>query len=105
METALTSAARCTGTRIITVTPALTSQTCHECGHTDPESRESQAVFQCTRCSHECHADINAAKNILSAAGHVVPACGDLAVGRSAKQEPPAPRGSPGRPVVGIPRL
>lgn len=88
LELALHNAARYTGTAIVKVNPAFTSQTCHECDHTDPESRESQARFRCTRCSHECHADVNAAKNTLSAAGHAVPACGDLAVRRSEKQEP-----------------
>jgi hypothetical protein len=88
------------------VNPAYTSQTCHNCGHTDSESRESQARFRCTRCSHECHADVNAATNILSAAGHAVPAgpplrdhgaaravgAGDLAAGRSVEQEPAGTR-------------
>ncbi|GAA3754709.1 RNA-guided endonuclease InsQ/TnpB family protein [Salinactinospora qingdaonensis] len=109
LETALRSAARYTGTTITTVNPAFTSQRCHQCRHTAPESRESQAAFRCTRCGHECHADVNAAKNILSAAGHAVPACGDLAVGRSTKQEPAGTREKvphrPALPLVGIPRL
>ncbi|MGW5878557.1 RNA-guided endonuclease InsQ/TnpB family protein [Nocardiopsis terrae] len=60
---ALLNAARRTGTRIIEVNPAYTSQTCVECEHVDPRSRESQAVFRCTRCGHADHADVNAAKN------------------------------------------
>jgi len=35
---------------------------------------------------------VKAAKNILSAAGHAVPACGDFGVTRSVKQELPGPR-------------
>jgi len=87
---ALANAARYTGTSVVLVNPAYTSQRCHACGFVTEGNRESQAVFVCKNpgCGHADHADVNAAKNILSAAGHVVPACGDLAVGRSAKQEP-----------------
>jgi IS605 OrfB family transposase len=55
--------ARRTGTRIMEVNPAYTSQTCFECNHVDPKSRESQAKFRCTGCGHADHADVNAAKN------------------------------------------
>jgi putative transposase len=41
-----------------------TSQTCHECGHIDSESRTKEK-FVCTNCDHVTNADINAAKNIL----------------------------------------
>jgi putative transposase len=69
-----------------------TSQRCSACGHVDPKSRESQAVFRCTHCSRPAeHADVNAAKNIL-AAGLAVTACEDTPPpsGRAAsmKQEP-----------------
>ncbi|WGD43808.1 RNA-guided endonuclease InsQ/TnpB family protein [Streptomyces cathayae] len=109
MELAIRNAARSTGTEVVLVNPAYTSQTCNRCGHVDAKNRESQAAFVCTSCGHRDHADVNAAKNILSAAGHAVPACGDLAVGRSVKQELPGPREAV--PVqlafelVGIPRL
>lgn len=74
---ALTSAARYTGTQVVTVPPQYTSQRCSQCGHVDPKSRESQAVFRCTRCSRPAeHADVNAAKNVL-AAGLAVTACQD----------------------------
>ncbi|MEV6321739.1 transposase [Nocardia sp. NPDC051787] len=86
-ELALTNVARYTGTRIVKVPAAYTSQTCSRCRSMDPESRESQAVFRCTRCGHSANADVNAAKNIL-AAGHAVTACGDLGAGQSVKQEP-----------------
>jgi putative transposase len=76
-ELALKSASRYSGTQIVKVPAALTSQRCSACGHVDPKSRESQAVFRCTHCSRPAeHADVNAAKNIL-AAGLAVSACGD----------------------------
>jgi putative transposase len=97
LELALRNAARTTGTRLVLVNPAYTSQTCHACKHVDPKSRERQAVFRCTACGYQDHADVNAAKNILSAAGHAVPGRGDLAVGRSVKRQPPPNRTRTGR--------
>jgi putative transposase len=88
---ALASAARYTGTTVVKVPAAYTSQRCSACGHVDPKSRESQAVFRCTHCAHTEHADVNAAKNVL-AAGLAVTACEDdrRPAGRagSPKQEP-----------------
>ncbi|MCW7941646.1 transposase [Streptomyces hygroscopicus] len=106
MELALQSAARYTGTQIIKVNPAYTSQTCNRCKEVDAKSRESQAVFVCTSCGHRDHADLNAARNIL-AAGLAVTACGDFGTGRSAKQEPAAPQGVTHQlalPLAGIPQ-
>lgn len=68
---ALQHKARYTGTEIIHVPAAFTSQRCHQCGHTAKENRESQAVFRCIMCGHTANADTNAALNIL-AAGHAV---------------------------------
>ena len=77
-EVALKSAARYSGTQVVKVPAALTSQRCSACGHVDPKSRESQAVFRCTHCSRPAeHADVNAAKNILAAGLLAVSACGD----------------------------
>jgi putative transposase len=89
---ALASAARYSGTRVVTVPPQHTSQRCSACGRVDPKSRESQAVFRCIHCSHPAeHADVNAAKNIL-AAGLAVTACEDTSQPSgqvaSTKQEP-----------------
>ncbi|MCV7289173.1 transposase [Mycolicibacterium wolinskyi] len=91
-EQALTSVARYTGTQVIKVPAAFTSQRCSACGHVDPKSRESQAVFRCTSCSRPAeHADVNAAKNIL-AAGLAVTACREATtpagVGVTSTQEP-----------------
>lgn len=78
-ETALTSVSRYSGTQIVKVPAAFTSQRCSACGHVDPKSRESQAVFRCTHCFAAAqHADVNAAKNIL-AAGLAVTACREAA--------------------------
>lgn len=75
----------------------------------DSKSRKSPAVVERTACGHRAHADVNAACDILNAAGHAVPACGDLGAGRSVKQEPPGPREAvpapPAHPLVGIPWL
>lgn len=64
---ALHHQARYTGTQIITVPAAYTSQRCHHCQHTSPENRESQAEFLCTRCHWSGNADYNASRNILAA--------------------------------------
>ncbi|MFD4971274.1 RNA-guided endonuclease InsQ/TnpB family protein [Streptomyces sp. NPDC058424] len=89
LELALTHAARYTGTRVVKVDPAYTSQRCFACGLVTEGNRESQAVFRCKAagCGYRDHADVNAAKNI-KAAGHAVSACGDLGTSRSVKQEP-----------------
>jgi putative transposase len=60
---------------VVAVNPAHTSQRCAACGHTAPENRESQAVFECRSCGHGANADVNAACNI-NAAGLAVTARG-----------------------------
>jgi putative transposase len=91
-EQALNSVSRYTGTIVVKVPAAFTSQRCSACGNVDPKSRESQAVFRCTSCSNPAeHADVNAAKNIL-AAGLAVTACRESAAPagttETPKQEP-----------------
>lgn len=82
IERRLHDKAKTTGIAVVVkVSPAHTSQQCHACGHIAPENRESQAVFECVKCGHQEHADINAARNILTrgltklheAAGHAAP--------------------------------
>lgn len=94
-ELALHSAARYSGTLVVKVPAAYTSQRCSQCGHLDPKSLESQAVFRCTSCSFTGHADVNAANNIL-AAGLAVTACEDSprpsGRAKSPKQEPAGTR-------------
>ena len=64
---ALHHQARYTGTRIVLVPAAFTSQRCHQCQHISAGNRESQANFRCTRCAWHGNADTNAALNILAA--------------------------------------
>ncbi|KQV14314.1 MULTISPECIES: RNA-guided endonuclease TnpB family protein [unclassified Kitasatospora] len=110
LELALRNAARTTGTAVVLVPAAYTSQTCNPCGHVDPKNRESQAAFECTSCGHRAHADVNAARNILNAAGHAVSGRGDLGANRSVKRQPPPTRTRTGRSpraarAAGIPVL
>ncbi|WP_234834813.1 transposase [Mycolicibacterium stellerae] len=73
--------------RVEQIPAAYTSQRCSVCGHTAPENRKSQAVFECQACTAgRCSADVNAARNI--AAGRAVTARGDLAKWRSTNREP-----------------
>ncbi|MGW1289728.1 RNA-guided endonuclease InsQ/TnpB family protein [Streptomyces sp. NPDC001118] len=90
LELALANAARYTGTTLVKVNPAYTSQRCSACGFVSEGNRESQAVFRCkvAGCGHTAHADVNAAINIRNAGGQPVSACGDLGATRSMKQEP-----------------
>jgi putative transposase len=53
------------GRELRVVAPQFTSQRCSKCEHTDEASRRSQAVFRCTACGFEDHADVNAACNVL----------------------------------------
>ncbi|MFB9629264.1 RNA-guided endonuclease InsQ/TnpB family protein [Nonomuraea helvata] len=116
IELATRSKARYTGTCVITVNPAYTSQTCNVCTVVDRKSRQSQAVFRCTSCGHTEHADVNAAKNILTAgrAEHAPPGPGARAgarkprnrVGRKANRQATAAQGhaTASPKLAGIPR-
>ncbi|MDJ0652315.1 MAG: zinc ribbon domain-containing protein [Simkaniaceae bacterium] len=59
------------------------------CGSIDEKNRDKkkQSKFCCICCGHTENADMNAAKNILTA-GHAVLACGGDALATSRKQEP-----------------
>ncbi|MFN3429600.1 MAG: RNA-guided endonuclease InsQ/TnpB family protein [Candidatus Sericytochromatia bacterium] len=76
------------GGELVLVNPSFTSQRCAACSHTEAANRESQAVFTCRSCGHHEHADLNAARNILAAAGHAVQACGGIG------REPPCEAGT-----------
>lgn len=54
-------------TNVEKVNPRNTSRKCPnpKCGHIAANNRKSQAVFECKKCGHTAHADINAARNIL----------------------------------------
>lgn len=60
--------AKANGVTVVPVPPRNTSRTCHQCGHTAAENRESQAVFCCVNCGHTANADTHAANNILTLA-------------------------------------
>jgi len=72
--------------RVEKIKPHYTSQRCSACGRVDRDSRESQAVFQCTACGFAGNADVNAARNI--AAGHAVTARGGDGAARPVNREP-----------------
>ena len=78
------------GGLVVKVPAPGTSQTCHQCGHRDPASRDGTR-FSCTNpaCEWSGHADTNAAINIRNAAGTAVSGRGDLGATRSAKRQPP----------------
>lgn len=46
--------------------PRYSSQRCCSCGHTEKANRTSQSHFMCKKCSHEIHADLNAARNLAA---------------------------------------
>lgn len=76
-----------TGALVIEVPAAYTSQTCAECGVVDEQSRNGER-YQCRSCGHTAHADVNAARNILSRRTDGAAACGGSAeVRRPMKQE------------------
>lgn len=76
------------GGRLVLVNPSFTSQRCAACGHIDAANRKSQAGFSCQSCGHSEHADLNAAQNILAAAGHAAQAC------RGIGHQPPCEAGT-----------
>jgi putative transposase len=58
---------------VVEVDPRNTSRTCFACGTVNAANRTSQAKFLCVSCGHEENADVNAARNIASRGGVVVP--------------------------------
>ena len=56
------------GGSLVEVPAAYSSQTCSACGCVDAASRRSQSSFACTSCGFLDHADINAAKVLLTRA-------------------------------------
>lgn len=75
--------------RVQKINPRWTSQTCNSCKHIAPESRKSQALFQCVACGWQDNADVNAAKNVRdTAVGHTVAAWGGPPLGVPVNREP-----------------
>ena len=75
------------GGAVVEVAAAYSSQTCNICGAVDKNNRVSQSRFCCILCGHEEHADINAAKVLLSRGSHGAAVCGGSAVRRPVKQK------------------
>ena len=59
------------GGDLIVVSAQYTSQQCSGCGYIAQENRKIQESFCCVSCGHAENADVNAAKNIVTA-GHAV---------------------------------
>ncbi|WP_406044599.1 transposase [Micromonospora sp. NBC_00898] len=85
-EAALANRARTTGTRIVKVPAAFTSQRCSRCGNTHRNNRDSQAVFRCGFCGHQANADVNAAINVRDAAEAASPHTGRAVRDRNRKR-------------------
>ncbi|WP_234797278.1 RNA-guided endonuclease InsQ/TnpB family protein [Mycobacteroides chelonae] len=56
------------GTALVYVPAAYSSLECRNCGHSVKENRKSQTEFQCVKCGHTDHADLQAANTILARA-------------------------------------
>lgn len=54
------------GGRLVEVPAAYSSQECSACGCIDAKSRRSQSEYRCIHCGYADHADLNAAKVLLS---------------------------------------
>ncbi|MCW3842985.1 transposase [Micromonospora yasonensis] len=106
-EAALANRARTTGTRIVKVPAAFTSQRCSHCGNTDSNNRESQATFRCGSCGYQANADVNAAINVRDAAEAAPPLTGRAVRDRShsAPCRPPTQRQQRMALEAGIPHL
>jgi putative transposase len=63
--TRLRSKLEATGGTLVEVAAAYSSQTCLACGRIDAASRAGDR-FRCVACGHEDHADVNAARVLLS---------------------------------------
>ena len=65
VEQQIVDKAKSSGDTFITANPRFSSQQCQNCGQIAKENRESQAIFNCVKCRHENHADINAGQVVL----------------------------------------
>lgn len=62
------------GGRLVVVPSKNTSRTCPCCGHVSAHNRQTQAKFECVKCSFQENADLVGAINVLRA-GHARLAC------------------------------
>ena len=56
------------GIKVMEVSEAYTSQTCHNCHVRDKAARKTQGLFICKNCGMETNADYNGSRNILQRA-------------------------------------
>ena len=56
------------GIKVLEVSEAYTSQTCHNCHVRDRNARLSQGLFECNNCGLETNADYNGSMNIMQRA-------------------------------------
>ncbi len=75
------------GGEVREVPAAYSSQECAVCGHVATANRRSQSQFECVSCGHRDHADVNAAKVILSRGTHGGAGCGGVPVAGPVKQQ------------------
>ena len=64
MRRYITYKAKETGVLVMFVNPRYTAQRCSKCLHIERGNRRSQSEFECRKCGHKEHADVNSAKVI-----------------------------------------
>jgi IS605 OrfB family transposase len=64
------------GIRVLEVSEAYTSQTCHNCHVRDKNARKTQGLFQCDNCGVKMNADYNGSRNILQRASGILSKAG-----------------------------
>lgn len=97
IEVFLTYKAQRAGKALFKVPAHYTSQECADCGHTHPNNRKSQSLFNCERCGHSDNADRNATGVIKKRAINFILDSGTelskrgvlLGSGRGATNQPP----------------
>jgi putative transposase len=77
---------------LVTVPAHYSSQTCSSCGHVSANNRRTRDEFVCEMCGYEDHADVNAAKNLVSRRPGGAAACGGTPIRGPMKQESPVAR-------------
>ena len=65
---AIRSMLECKSGTCVAVHPALTSQTCSECGVVAACSGRSQECFKCAACGYAQNADLSAVRDVLASA-------------------------------------
>jgi IS605 OrfB family transposase len=56
------------GIKVMEISEAYTSQTCHNCHVRDKDARKTQGLFQCKNCRLGTNADYNGSMNIMQRA-------------------------------------